>query len=84
MGRQPDGDTDSGNEAKEQADTIVYDSEVLDDGHYLPADLLSRITIPTLVITAVPVHHPCAMRLARSMTPFPGLTFVRLPARRTA
>ena len=32
------------------APTLVYDSEVLGDGHSLPADLLSRITTPTLVM----------------------------------
>jgi len=32
------------------APTLVYDSEVLGDGHSLPADLLSRITIPILVM----------------------------------
>jgi pimeloyl-ACP methyl ester carboxylesterase len=32
------------------APTLAYDSEVLGDGHSLPADLLSRITTPTLVM----------------------------------
>jgi pimeloyl-ACP methyl ester carboxylesterase len=32
------------------APTLVYDSEVLGDGHSLPAGLLSRITTPTLVM----------------------------------
>jgi len=32
------------------APTLAYDSEVLGDGHSLPADLLSRIATPTLVM----------------------------------
>jgi len=32
------------------APTLAYDSQVLGDGHSLPADLLSRVTTPTLVM----------------------------------
>ena len=32
------------------APTLVYDSEVLGDGHFLPATLLSRVKMPTLVM----------------------------------
>jgi hypothetical protein len=31
-------------------DTLVYDSEVLGEGHSLPAALLSRVRTPTLVM----------------------------------
>ena len=32
------------------APTLVYDSEVLGEGHSLPAALLSRVRMPTLVM----------------------------------